>query len=428
MRTLQFGIQRWLHGLALLLLVAGSAWAQEPSVDDKTLEVFREGQELIQSGDFAEASKRFQECVKADKDFGEGWFMLGYATHMDGRLEEALKYHRKATEFDGQFKPIAAYNIACAQALLGQPAEALDSLKRAVELGYDDVEQMNDDSDLYSLHTSTDYAQIVAQLRGKDAIAEKLSAAQDLINEQDFEKAAEIYQAIVEDDSDNDFARYRLGYALHGAGKLDEAIEHHQKATKFLATKGIANYNWGCALSLKGEKEAALEKLQAAVKAGFAPLNAFQDDPDLENLRDDESFKELVASLEEKSKMKSKPEKASADSEESAESADAEESAEEEESEENESSDDMEVELPPYALGVAMRVEDGVFVEQVLEGSAAEKSGIEVGDKLVKANGTELGDDPLAVLFPLLKSDKPISLELIRNDETKTVELKPTKR
>jgi C-terminal processing protease CtpA/Prc len=215
----------------------------------------------------------------------------------------------------------------------------------------------------------------------------------------------------VEDDKSNDFACYRLGYALHGAGKLDEAIEYHERATKFPATKGIGNYNWGCALSLQGKPDEAMEKLEAAVENGFLPLSAYENDPDLENVRSTEAFQELLTKV----RKAVEGESALAD----------------QDADETPMPDTEMEEPPPYALGLEMRVgEDGegVFVERVVPGSAAERDGLQPGDRLVKANDRELADDPLAVLRPLLKTDKPIAFQVERAGEYVNVDVTPSRR
>lgn len=435
MKMILAGQRLWIGCVAMLLLLQSALVAQEVAIDDKTLETFREGQEFIQSGEFAEASKRFKECVKAYEDFGDGWFMLAYATHMEGKIPQALKLHRKAAEFEGNFQPIAVYNIACAHALLGQPAEALQALQKSVKMGNEDLDQIRNDTDLFILHTTTDFAKLLAELNADDELVEQLDKGQDLINGQEFDQAAEVYAAILKDDPDNDFATYRLGYALHGAGKLDEAIEYHKKATEFPATKGIASYNWGCALSLKGDKEAAIEKLSESIDSGFVRPDAFQNDPDLDNLREEDSFKELVAKVEkiaeDRARALAKAEEASDESDESEKSEDS--AAEESEAEESESEESADAEpmpeMPPFSLGMRMQLtDDGVVVDGFVEDSAAERDGIEIGDQLIKANGEELTDDPLAVLFPLLSRDDKISFEVIRDGETKTIEVKPNKR
>jgi len=68
-----------------------------------------------------------------------------------GRYAEALEADRKLVELLPE-DAMAWYNLACSLALVGRATDALDSLERAVELGYDDPEWMSRDEDLKSLH------------------------------------------------------------------------------------------------------------------------------------------------------------------------------------------------------------------------------------------------------------------------------------
>ncbi len=181
----------------------------------------------------------------------------------------------------------------------------METLRTAIELGFSDRDIIRTDTDLFAIQPRTEFAKILAKMDGKAEVEEQLTKAQELIESEDYDEAAKIYKKILDDDPKNAFACYRLGYALHAAGKLDEAIVYHEKATKFPGTCGIANYNWGCALSLKGDKEHALKKLRQAVKHGYVRLDAYHNDPDLDNLRDEKDFQDLVAQLESDAKEKS---------------------------------------------------------------------------------------------------------------------------
>jgi hypothetical protein len=52
---------------------------------------------------------------------------------------------------------LARYNLACSLALAGRPDDAIDSLSRAILLGYDDLDHMESDPDLESLHAHPDF-------------------------------------------------------------------------------------------------------------------------------------------------------------------------------------------------------------------------------------------------------------------------------
>lgn len=57
--------------------------------------------------------------------------------------------------------PMGYYNLACAQARLGKTDEALASLKKAIELGYDESDHMAADEDLASLAGTKEFKELV---------------------------------------------------------------------------------------------------------------------------------------------------------------------------------------------------------------------------------------------------------------------------
>ncbi len=106
--------------LAISVLAAGAV-AQDKDAGKKTDDIkekIQQGQELIGTGDYAKAAQILKECVDADDQAGDAWFLLGYALHMDKQLDKALEAHKRAAEFDGPLKPVATYNIACARRCL----------------------------------------------------------------------------------------------------------------------------------------------------------------------------------------------------------------------------------------------------------------------------------------------------------------------
>jgi Flp pilus assembly protein TadD len=59
----------------------------------------------------------------------------------------------------------------------------------------------------------------------------------------------------------------------------------------------VVLYNLACAQALSGRREKALDALRAAVDAGFSDRRLLETDPDLESLRQEDGFRELLAGL-----------------------------------------------------------------------------------------------------------------------------------
>jgi tetratricopeptide (TPR) repeat protein len=61
------------------------------------------------------------------------------------------------------------YNLACSYALLGRPDDAFESMDTAIECGFRDVEHLQKDEDLNSLHDDPRYETLLTRLRTLDA-------------------------------------------------------------------------------------------------------------------------------------------------------------------------------------------------------------------------------------------------------------------
>lgn len=84
---------------------------------------------------------------------------------------------------------------------------------------------------------------------------------------------------------------------------------------------------------------------------------------------------------------------------------------------------------PAYTLGVMLAVEDGAtLVDDVAPGGAAAAAGIERGDRLLTANGVPLGEEPGRVLAKVLADGKPVTLEIERAGQRKTLTVTPKPR
>ena len=81
-----------------------------------------------------------------------------------GRHEEGLEVHERLVRLIPR-NPIVLYNLACSQAMCERSKEALDSLRSAIHLGYDDVEFMRRDEDLVSLRETPAFEALVHEIR-----------------------------------------------------------------------------------------------------------------------------------------------------------------------------------------------------------------------------------------------------------------------
>lgn len=125
-----------------------------------------------------------------------------------------------------------------------------------------------------------------------------METANELMSDESFEEAIPLLAKLTKLDPDNGEAWFKYGYCLHLSGKLDEALVAHSKAAGFKQFAGIATYNLACAYSLKNETDEALNQLEKAIHLGFDDLNQIEGDSDLDNIRKDQRYIDLIQSLE----------------------------------------------------------------------------------------------------------------------------------
>jgi len=123
-----------------------------------------------------------------------------------------------------------------------------------------------------------------------------------LLQKQEYEKAAATFRKLTEVAPKDAAGWQLLGYSLHAAGKLDEALPAHLRAAEFPQVASVAAYNVACVHALQGRPDQAIEWLGKAVEAGFADPEQVQGDPDFASLKDDARFQKLVQEIAVKAK------------------------------------------------------------------------------------------------------------------------------
>ena len=85
-----------------------------------------------------------------------------------GRYQEGLAADRQMVQMEPD-SPTAWYNLACSLSLTHQPDDAFAALEKAIDLGYDDAEWMQDDDDFAPIKPDPRFARILAQLLARKA-------------------------------------------------------------------------------------------------------------------------------------------------------------------------------------------------------------------------------------------------------------------
>ena len=89
---------------------------------------------------------------------------LGHVYTHQGRFQEGLEVDRRLARLVPS-DPTVQYNLACSLALVGRVEDALLTLEKAVELGYDNPDFMERDEDLARLREEPRFRLLLRDLR-----------------------------------------------------------------------------------------------------------------------------------------------------------------------------------------------------------------------------------------------------------------------
>jgi tetratricopeptide (TPR) repeat protein len=101
---------------------------------------------------WAPAVKHYQSFLQSDPNNGRAWFNLGFALHYSSEHARAIDAFQRAIQ-NGYRPPTSMYNIACANAMMGNRDEAFEWLEKSYEAGFNVEDYAGSDSDLDSLRS-----------------------------------------------------------------------------------------------------------------------------------------------------------------------------------------------------------------------------------------------------------------------------------
>ena len=222
-----------------------------------------------------------------DRRSGSEWFDRGMELHEDERWDAAIDAFRKAIEA-GYREEVATFNIACARARKGEKDLAFEWLDKAMQGGFD-VHGHLDDSDLDGLRSDPRWTELKRKAR-------EARAGRDLAK---VRRTAERFDLLVTRTPPDGRALYDVGRDLLKYADYDRAARAFVAAAQAGVREGTSLYNAACARALASQKAEALDLLQRAVDAGFDDPDHLREDDDLDGLRDEPRFQQLLRDAEE---------------------------------------------------------------------------------------------------------------------------------
>ena len=102
----------------------------------------------------------FEDLIQDDHDFIDALIPLADAYTRKGWFDKGLRLDERLAGLKPS-DPFILYNLSCSYALLNQEKNALEALKRALDLGYEDLDWMEEDPDLAALRKVDGYKSLI---------------------------------------------------------------------------------------------------------------------------------------------------------------------------------------------------------------------------------------------------------------------------
>jgi beta-lactamase regulating signal transducer with metallopeptidase domain/tetratricopeptide (TPR) repeat protein len=211
------------------------------------------------------------------------WYSRGMSLHNDERYDEAIDAFKRSID-EGHRVEAATYNVACGYARKGDADRAIEWLKKSLEEGFELSSYIERDDDLDGIRSDPRFAELRRTARAGKIEASKHRA----------ERLAERFRQLQSSRSAKGHAFYGIGKELLDVGRYDLAAQAFQESAARGHSEGASLYNTACALSLKGDRAAALGFLEKSLEAGFDNVGLFRKDDDLDNVRGEPRYRELL--------------------------------------------------------------------------------------------------------------------------------------
>ena len=216
--------------------------------------------------------KAIESGLKAlmyDSTLSEAYAALALAYYNKKSLEEAYSTGQKAIELDP--------NNFAGHWILGRIFYSTDRYPEAIEL-FKKVIALN--PDFYSAYT--DLRISYERVGNKEKLNEILK------------QTMEMYVRYQSQHPDDARARIFHATALVEVGRLEEAKVQGRIALELSPNDALMLYNGACFYARLGESSLAIESLRKALAAGWATYEWLKRDPDLDNIRNEPEFIEMI--------------------------------------------------------------------------------------------------------------------------------------
>lgn len=107
----------------------------------------------------------------------------------------------------------------------------------------------------------------------------------------------DLYEAAIRSNPTNVDALRSLGYLYTKRKNHIKALEIDRRLTFLKPEDAVVHYNLACSLSNLGKAQEALDALEMASLLGYNDIEHLEKDPDLDNIRNEPRYKQLLQKI-----------------------------------------------------------------------------------------------------------------------------------
>ncbi|MDH5177256.1 MAG: tetratricopeptide repeat protein [Gammaproteobacteria bacterium] len=210
------------------------------------------------------------KALMYDSNLAEAYRAMGLSYSLSGKFEEAEAACRKAIELDPD-DFLAYWTLGRIQFSQGNLPQALDQFNKVVELKP-------------AFYAAYPYIEQTCRALGRTQ--EALAASRRVL---------ELLPDYLLQNPDDARARSVYAMTLASLGKPAEAVQEGTHALELSPGDPLMLYNVACLFAQLQEIDRSIDALQKALKAGYWDYGWMKHDPDLNPLRDDARFHQIIA-------------------------------------------------------------------------------------------------------------------------------------
>jgi len=266
----------------------------------------RQEQSRADSGKGRRAIAKFDRLVSTNPTSADPWYSVGKELLGVKEYSHAARAFQQAAARSPR-PANSLYNTACALSLGGDRNSAFDFLAKAIDQGFSDRHQLENDDDLDNLRDDRRFATLLenAGELAMPSVGYSVSrwpfGASRGEHQEAWLGAIDRYTAYSRAHPGSGLAAYNLGYAHLALGENAAATAAFERALELGYRCSATLYNLACAEARQDRKDRAFKYLDQAIEAGYDSASQIRSDEDLDNLRGDPRYRAAIRKAEERS-------------------------------------------------------------------------------------------------------------------------------